>query len=393
MKKFMYVTLLLLAASSCDISKNNIEPANTFTKIYDDDRFEQAYYPVDIIQTEDEGFLILSEVKNDQSLFTSVLVIKTDKVGKIISNTIMSSPFAMPVKGWQKMGSSYYFVCMNENSTTAQLVAVSEIGELSEPIPLHGITNPLVVNGDESQLIILSFDNADAESVISIVLPSGQINQQQGYSIGAGVDVEKPIIDHLIRNGPLLPFQVGKTKEGLYYFNGFYNYTFSLAFTNFGDSPTGVCQGQSNEGGISAVASIGNDVFGIARFNFGDNYIAPIANISTNTITSSTDIIGNTFPEIEYKAKISLLEVEGKEKWIYATSTQNRQIVLYGFNQTTGTILGTSYLGNGNPYVFSAFTTTADGGIAILAQTALEGRFQRIALFKRDQEFFNGLIQ
>lgn len=394
MKKFIYLyTLLLTFIVSCDISKNDVLPTNSFTKIYDDNRFEQEYYPLDIIQTADEGFLILAELKNDQSLFTSVYVLKTDALGAIISTNEMSSPFVMPVNGWQKIGANYYFVCMDETSLTAQLIPVTEAGVLEAAIPLNGITYPLVVTSDGSELIILSYDNANSESVISIATTTGQINQQKGYTIGAGIDVEKPIIDHLTRNGDILPFQVGKTKEGLYYFNGFYNYTFSLVFTTFGDSPTGVCQGQLSQGGISAVSSLGNDMFGISRFNFGDNFIAPTVSISTNSITSSTDLEGNTFPEIENKSAVRLIEIGTDGKWLYATSTQNNQVVLYGFNQTSGAILGTSYLGNGNPYTLAAVTPTLDGGIAVLARTSLEGRFPRIAIFKRDKAFLDELIK
>ena len=394
MKKFIYLNTLLLAfAMSCDISKNDVLPANSFTKIYDDNRFEQEYYPLDIIQTADEGFLILAELKNDQSLFTSVYVLKTDALGAIISTNEMSSPFVMPVNGWQKIGANYYFVCMDETNLTAQLIPVTEAGGLEAAVPLNGITYPLVVTSDGSELTILSYDNANSESVLSTATTTGQTNQQKGYTIGAGVDVEKPIIDHLTRNGDILPFQVGKTKDGLYYFNGFYNYTFSLVFTNFGDSPTGVCQGQLSLGGISAVSSLGNDMFGVARFNFGDNYLAPTASISTNSITSSTDLEGNTFPEIENKSAVRLVEIEAVGKWLYATSTQNNQVVLYGFDQTSGAVLGTSYLGNGNPYTLAAVTPTLDGGIAILARTSLEGRFPRIALFKRDKEFLDELMR
>ena len=394
MKKHSFYNFLffILLLPACDITKNDVIPSHTFTKIYDDNRFEQAYFPVDVIQTADEGFLILSELKNDLSLFTSVVVLKTDALGAIEKTTTLNAPFVLPVKGWQKIGETYYFVCMDENSTTAQIVGVSETGEISTPVAIGGITYPLAVNSDGNHLTLLSFDNGNSETVLSLVSTSGQVTQQQGYSIGAGVDVEKPIIDHVTRNGDILPFQVGQTQEGLYFFNGFYNYTFSLVFSNFGTSPTGVCQGQLSQGGISEVASLGNDIFGIARFNFKDNYIAPLANIPTNAITSSTDLAGNTFPEIENKMKVKLLSLTENGAWLYATTTKARQVVLYGFNQASGTIQGTGYLGSGNPYLLASVTTTQDGGIAVLAQTSLEGRFPRIALFKRDKPFLDGLI-
>ena len=191
---------------SCDISKNNIEPTASFVKIYDDNRFEEEYYPLDVIQTADNGFLILAEKKNEQSLFTSVYVLRTDALGNVLSQTEMDAPYAKPVNGWSKIGDNYYFVCMDATNLTGQLVAVDEAGVLADPIIIAGITYPLVTKQDDNNLVILSFDNIDGKSVISVVNTSGQITQQASYDIGAGVDVEKPIIDHLTRNGDQLPF-------------------------------------------------------------------------------------------------------------------------------------------------------------------------------------------
>lgn len=381
------LSILFLFASliSCDISHNNVEPTTTFTKIYDDSRFEHEYYPLDIVQTSDEGFLILSEKKTDQSLFTSVFVLKTDAMGNVVSSTEMDASYVHPINGWQFIGGSYYFICMDANTLTGLLVPVDEAGTLSDPVPL-GVTYPLVASQDNDNIVLLSFDNANNQTVISLANVSGQISQQASYTIGAGVDVEKPIIDHLTRNGDELPFAVGKTSSGTYFFNGLYNYTFSLVFTNFGDSPTGVCQGQLSEGGISAVAAVSNGIFNVARFNFGANYLTPMAGISTSSTTSSIDLEGNIFPEIESGARVKIEQTETGE-WLYATNTQSKQLVLFSFDET-GTISGTDYIGSGNPYSFASFCLTSDGGVAILAKTALEGRFPRIALFKRDKEFF-----
>ena len=393
MKKFSSIILIILVFTgwACDIRNNDIEPTNTFAKIYDDNRFEQEYYPLDVIQTADDGFLILAEVKFDQALFTAVYIIKTDAQGEVVTQTQMADPYANAVNGWGTIGDTYYFVCLDTNTLDSRLVPVDEAGTVGDPIAVGGLTYPLTVAQDNDELIILAFDNTNNETVIATVTTDGQITRQAGYSIGAGVDVEKPIIDHLTRNGPKLPFTVGKTTAGTYFFNGFYNYSFSLVFTNFGNSPTGVCQGQLSQGGISAVTSLGNESFGVARFNFGDNYLNPITSIPTNSITSSTDLGGNTFPEIESGAKVKLT-LWNDSFLLYGSHTQSRQIVLYGFDKNEGKISGTTYLGSGNPYAFASYTFTRDGGIAILAETAIEGRFPRIALFKRDALYVVGLL-
>ncbi len=387
-----YFIVALAFFTGCDISDNDISPTSTFVKIYDDNRFEVEYYPLDVIQTADNGYLVLSELKNDQSLFTSVYVLKTDELGNVLNQTEMIAPYANPVNSWSKIGDKYYFICMDENNLIANLVAVDNDGNLANPIPIPGITYPLVSTVDENNLVLLSFDNSNGESVISLINETAQILQQASYSIGAGVEVEKPIIDHLTRNGRELPFSIGKITNGLYYFNGFYNYTFSLVFTNFGSDPTGVCQGQLSAGGISSVSSLGNNVFGISRFNFSDNYINPISNIPTSDITSSIDLGGNIFPEMASEARVKLLNIEQEAKWLYATNTISKQIIIQGFSQNTGDILSTEYVGEGNPFSFASFRITNDGGLVILAKTAVEGRFQRIAIFKRDAKYVRGLL-
>jgi hypothetical protein len=229
--KTLLFLIILFLNSSCDIINNDVPPDNTFVKIYDDSRFEQEYYPLDVIQTTDNGYLILSELKYDQSLFTSINIIKTDAMGDIVSSTQMSAPYVNAVGGLNKINGSYYFVCMDSNNLSSQLVAVENDGTIGAPVALGGLTYPLVANQDGNNIVLLSFDNSNGESVISVISSDGQISQQASYSIGAGVDVEKPIIDHLTRNGPLLPFAVGKITGGNYNCNGFYNYNFSLVFS------------------------------------------------------------------------------------------------------------------------------------------------------------------
>ena len=53
----------------------------------------------------------------------------------------------------------------------------------------------------------------------------------------------------------------------LYFFNGFFNYTFSLVFTDItSDDPIGVVQGQQDDGGFSAVTPLSGNKFAILTF-------------------------------------------------------------------------------------------------------------------------------
>lgn len=366
----------------CDISNNEVAPDQSFTKIYDDNQFSEQYYPLDIVQTPDEGFLILSERKVDGSIFNGIYVLKTDKNGSIVKVTAVPNENVHPVKQLLENNGQYYFVCMSSVNQAALLISIDAQGEVADPIAVPGAYYPLSVSLDAANFVMQSYNNADKRTVVSVFNTAGQISKQAEFDIGAGEDVEVHIINHFTRNGTQFPFQVGKT-GGTYFFNGFYNYTFSLVFTNLtsGD-PTGVCQGQQNLGGIGGVYPLSGNQFAISRFNFGDNYLAPTATIPTNAITSSVDIPGNTFPELTENATVVIKPFPTGGESLYASTTKSQRVVLYGFSQADGVLKGTQYLGSSSPFEIASFTFTSDGGLAVLAQTFIEGRFPRMAVFK-----------
>jgi len=201
--------------------------------------------------------------------------------------------------------------------------------------------------------------------------------------------VENPIISHFNRTGKQLPFHTGRTTDGSYFFNGFYNYTMSLVFTDLtSDTPSGICQGQQENGGISSTYHIGANRFAVSRFNFGDNYILPDADISTGDISSSVDLGGNPFPELVPDARVVLksISANGQPTLIYGSTTKSGQIVLIAYEQNTGALAGTKHLGFVNPYEIGSFRGTKDGGLVVVGTTYVAGRFPRVCLFKLDEE-------
>jgi hypothetical protein len=246
-----------------------------------------------------------------------------------------------------------------------------------------GGSYPSAAAVDGSNFILLSYDNATKQSVVSIVSATGGVSQSTGFSVGAGDAVEEPIINHFLRTGRQFPFQVGKTAGGQYFFNGFFNYTFSLVFTDLGES-LGVVQGQQDDGGISHLTQLGGGKYATARFNFGDNYFLPNVTLNTSGLTSSTDLGGFSLPELIDNAPVKIIVSKIKEKDVilYASNTKSGQIGLYVYDLASGDFLGTKYLGFSNPYEVSSLLNTTDEGLAIGGTTYVTGRFPRITLFK-----------
>src|SRR5690606_18318558 len=191
-----------------------------------------------------------------------------------------------------------------------------------------------------------------------------------------------------LRTGKRFPFQVGKA-SGAYYFNGFINYTFSLVFTDLqADQPMGIVYGQQDDGGFSAIHPVEGNTFALARFNFGDNYLLPKAELQLNNVVSAVNLGGFTFPEMTPDATVKILNtrIDEREVLIYATNTRSKQVGLFFYDRTDGAFLSSRYLGFSNPYEVGALSVTRDGGLIIGATTWLAGRFPRICLLKLPPE-------
>ncbi len=343
MKNKLYFLTILLASviSSCSEESNPTFDTDNFTRIFDNSKFDASYFPIDIRQTPDGGYLILGGRKLDDSDFTGIYLLKADKFGNFVKEIEVEETSVNPIAKFTEHQSKYYFFCMDPITQEAQLADVdADLAAINITSVQGGLTYPAAASFADNDFVLLSYNNGDKQSVISLVSLSGGVQASKGYSIGTGEDIEEPIINHYIRTGRQFPFEAGKVASGLYFFNGFFNYTFSLVFTNISsDDPIGVVQGQQDDGGFSAVASLGGSKFASSRFNFGDNYILPNKDLSTSGNTSSTDLGGYNLPEMVENATVKILRatIDSKNVLIYGTDTKSKQIGLLFYEETAGT--------------------------------------------------------
>lgn len=380
---FVFVLLLI----SCSEKSDPTFDEENFTSIFDNNQFTVAHYPIDFKQTADGGYLILGEKRIPSSNFRGIYLMKVDKMGKfVLAADSISNQFVNPVGELMTIGEKYFFFCMDGFSLQTQLVEVDQHAEGIKIKPLQaGITYPAAASMDGTDLLLLSYNHVDKKMALSKQDTAGAVTGSAEFDIGAGDDVEEPIINHFLRTGKRFPFQVGHISGGPYFFNGFENYTFSLVFTDLAnDGADGVVQGQQDDGGFSAIHPLGSNKFAASRFNFGDNYFLPNVNLVTNGTTTGSDLGGNTLPELIQNAPVKIIrtQIAAKNVLVFASDTKSKQIGLFFYDEATGEFLSSRYLGFSNPFEVANLVSTEDGGLAVCGTTYLAGRFPRICLIK-----------
>ncbi|MDQ3393641.1 MAG: hypothetical protein M3512_05950 [Bacteroidota bacterium] len=376
--------VMIIIFSSCQISENKVEPEVTFNMIYNENNFQGNYDPLDIRQTSDSGYLILSA--RDK---WSISILKTDKWGAVEKLTHLEAPYANALPLILEKDTSYYFFCMNELSLHTYLMKINKETWQPEVDKVYNdITYPLATSMvPENAVLLQSYDRVGRNTQLSKLDGNFNIVWKKTYPILE--DQEEPIISHLTRIGKRLPFFTGylgdPSKANTYFLNGYYNFSMSMLFVSINTGELkGVVNGYQDKGAISAAIMTSGNNMALSRYSFEDNFLLPRQEINTSAINFSGDLKGTQLPELSLNAPVHIkkLTVAGKEILIYATETKSNQIVLYTYDAASGNLLGTRYWGNQYPYKVASFTATADGGLAIVGKTYVAGKFPRIYLIK-----------
>lgn len=381
----LFSSLIVLA---CSEKENIALETKNFTSIFDSNSFSTTYSPIDIKQTSDGGYIILAERSLDSTEVTGLYLLKADKFGNFVQTLEPGDSIINPIGPLSFINNQYHFFCMsssNEAYSQVKLVSIDESLTTITVRTVNGITYPEASSPLVNTLLLLSYDNGNKTTVLSEVTPTGSGTKLVEYTVGVGENSETPIIQHHLKEGKQFPFEVGKTSTGLYFYNGFYEYNFSVVFTDLNeDGPTGVVQGQSDHGGFSSIVPISGNKFAGSRFNFGDNYLLPSVTLPTSGETTSPEVGGLFYPELvpDAHVKAHRTVIGTQNVLIFGSDTKSKKIGLFYYDEATGTFLGSRYIGFSNPFEVSTISNTLDGGIVVCGITYLAGRFPRICITK-----------
>jgi len=386
---------LFFLLMACDIQDNEIKPGLSFTRIYNTHSFDETFYPLDVVQTSDSGYFILAANESWTPYF-----LKTDQTGAFEWDQKLPEPYVNVMDAFYQVEGQLFIVCMDELSLNTNILRIStEGGEPELVFSSNDITYPLSASlTPDGGWLIQSFERESRKTRISKLTSAFSFEWQQDFDILE--DKEEEVIKHLTRSGKRLPFFTGHSQgggnSGFYYFNGFNNFTISLTFINTNDgSALGVVNGFRDLGYIKAALPLSNGSFALAKHSYGDNYLLPQAQVATNNILSSNDLESSSFPEIDARAPVKIINTQiiNKSVSLYATHTKSNQVILYAYDSEDGSLQDVMYLGENAPYEIGNIKRTSDGGLIVLGKTFVADRFPRLCLFKLTREEIESMVR
>ncbi len=387
----LYLMIFVFFAISCE--KNNIGEANIFTKIYSDQNSDISYYPLDIKQTADEGYLVLGSISIDTTrTWLNTYVAQIDKEGEMQWSSKIALPYVNPVGNIIEIGGENYIFCMDNLSLQTHVLKINNAEATATQVAtIQDVEYPLAVsNIAEGGALLLGYDRIKRSSVLAKIDASFKVVWKTEFLIKE--DAEPLLVEHLLKTGKTLPFFTGSIGEGgatHYFANGLYNYTLSLLFVKAaGGDRTGIGQGYRFDGGASSLLPLQGNTFAMSRFSFNRNFLLPTVNIDINSISSINDYGGAHLAEIaDYANTITKkMKIKNKDAIVFACNTNNNQVVIYAYDLSEGKLILRKNLGFEHPVMVGGMIQTKDEGIAILVQTMVAGRFKRLGLYKIPKE-------
>ena len=126
-EKKLYILVLFIAGfafASCSEESNPEFDTDNFTTIFDNNKFDASYFPIDMRQTPDGGYLILGGRKLNESNFTGIYLLKADKFGNFVKEIEVDETSVNPIAKLTEYQTKYYFFCMDPITQEAQIADV-----------------------------------------------------------------------------------------------------------------------------------------------------------------------------------------------------------------------------------------------------------------------------
>ena len=268
---------------------------------------------------------------------------------------------------------------------------IKEIANLQYPLAISGLPS--------GGMLLQSYDAESRRTVVQKFNATFEETWKKRFDIYE--DLEDPAIyNHINRNTQPLPFLNGTVTDAnggelYHYFNGFSNYTFANTFIDKNGEETGAILGNRYEALLSSACHLEEGSFAFSRFQQdGTTFLVGRAEVNKTDYTQGTEITGDRVIHWEDRSPVfcGKLVIAGAEYVGFVGNTQSGKVELRLYSSADGTFKGSKFFGSDFFTGHAKFVQTKDGGLAILAQAAIEDRFFKLVMYKFSEESLGELL-
>lgn len=376
MKNILLIISVLALFTSCREDLIEFTPTEKFNSIFDNPSEGLNYKPLDAIETDDGGFLVLSQLANQ-----SIFVLKISNRGDFQWSRQMEPQFVKAVASLVRQGDNYYFIGSTLPDYTSTLFEINDLEQTIVAVRTYtAYRNPLAFNNLTPESFLLLTYNDTTGTVLSKILDGFAMEWARKYDDIENADQKLEAFQNTYRTD----FFVGTYNSGsVIYFNSLRNEGMNLTYTDDLGIETGRIK-TSQRDMINSITPLENGLLALNytfrnQAYFINNY-QPIATDSINLQVIGGEILQDRL-NIQ-NAKSNLISVGTVSYLINAYSTLDGRIKLNFFNTQTGEQVAIKYLGGIDPLEVVEIIPTADEGMAILSKITIAGSKERISLMK-----------
>ncbi|WP_296623060.1 hypothetical protein [Marivirga sp.] len=376
MKNVLLIISVLFLYSSCSEDLVEFTPTEKFNSIFDNPSEGLNYKPLDLIETDDGGFLILSALANE-----SIFVLKVNNRGDFQWSRQLEPQFVSAVPNLIRQGSNYYFIGSTLPDYTATLFEINDLEQTIEALRTYNTyRKPLAFNNLTPDTYLLLTYNDTTGTVLSKIQDGFAMEWARRYDDIN--DAHQKL--QAFRNLNRADFFVDSYNAGsVIYFNSLRVEGLSLTYTNDQGIETGKIRG-SQRNMMNSFTPTGNGLLASNYiFNNQSYFISnyqPIVNDSINLQILGGQILQDRL-SIQ-KATTTQISVGTVNYLVNAYTTLDGRIKLNFYDFQNGSQIAIKYIGGVDPLEVIEIIPTADEGMAILSKITIGGSKQRINLLK-----------
>ncbi|WP_345373369.1 hypothetical protein [Algivirga pacifica] len=387
-KYIVPILLLALCFTACMEEPIEVEPQESFMKVFNHERYATGAYALGVTPLLDSGYFFVNRRPIANSKFGwGGNIMRTNSLGQILWEANIPDTYENVLEQPLELSDGRTFVVgMHTTSlATVFLMADPASGQTTEAATFAEFIYPLAATVTADNHFLLQYYNhRNYTTGLAKIDSNFEIVWGQEYRLSEDVITQNPIVSGHLNWGKRLPFFVEETADGNIVLNGLYNFSFALLFidgTN-GQRINEILGGQRYDAGIMDAEVLEGGHMAATVFEIGKQSIVPSAII--NDIGQASDLVAMPYLGLDFRSEseVEALEVDGQKVFVFAFTNYTGGITVLVVDQETQEILVEKQFGEGQAYELADMAATADNGIIMLARTTMASKFQTTALIK-----------